>query len=389
MTKGAHIRVHVAVLVAVAAVALSLLPCPARAQIVHGQRPEVTQGLTFLSWDVTGDTAFTIQEWHVPIVARAGLAENVELSVSGGLLNASADWNLPDDAIDGLTDSKIQVAASLMDDQLLISGGVSLPTGKKELNRDEQALLAWLTSDFLNFPIKSPGEGLNLYGQIGIAAPAGEWVVGASAAFYLAGKYKPYAGTRDYQPGSRFTADLGAQRQWTSGNRVEGDVVFTAATDDKLDGKAVFRDGIQVDSRVMTTLALGKSRLEAGVRAILRGKDKQPGTGDVLISELNNRHGNDLRFHLGGRSPLGHALGAWVSFDAKFLAANGYKKGLPFSEDKAHLSGFGGGLDFTLSERTKAGIGLQGWTGSSDGALGVDNLKFSGLQVSQYFTVTF
>lgn len=358
-------------------------------QIVHGQRPELLQGLTFMSWDVKGDTQFTIQEWHVPILARAPLGENFELAVSTGLLNASTDWDVQDDAIDGLTDSKIQISASFLEDQLLASAGVSLPTGRQELNADEQVLLLWLTSDFLNFPVKNPGEGLNLFGQVGVAAPAGEWIVGASGAAYIVGEYTPYEASKKYRPGSRFIVDVGAHRQWHSGSRVETDVIVIYSTDDQLEGRPVYRDGIQLDSRLQASLAAGRGVLEAGIRYIIRTKDKIPDGSESLVSEINNRHGNDLRIRVLGRLPFGQLLSAWASVDAKFLAANDYQAGLPFSEDAARLAGVGGGLDFVLSGRSKAGIGIKGWTGSSDGALGVDKLDLTGLEISQYVSLTF
>ena len=362
---------------------------PVEAQIVHGQKPELTQGLTFLSWDVTGDTAFTIQEWHVPVIVRAGLRENLELAVYGALVNAEADWNREDNDINGLTDAKVQVSASLMNDQLLLSGGLSLPTGQTELTRDEQALLSWLASDFLNFPIKNPGEGMNVFGQVGFATPAGQWVLGMSSAAYLAGKYTPYDNNHEYQPGSRYVFNAGAEREWPSRHRASVDFIFIYSSDDKVDGKSIFRDGVQLDSRLSGRLAVGKGDLEGGIRYVLRAKDKTTGDGDALVSELNNRHGDDFRLYALGHLPLGGKLAGWASVDAKFLAANDYPPGHPFFEDKARLTGIGGGLDFGLGPRSKAGIGVKVWNGTSDGALGQNQLDFSGLEITQYFSVTF
>jgi hypothetical protein len=368
---------------------LAAVATSARAQIIHGQNPELSQRLTYMSWKVSGDEEFTLQEWHVPLTIRSGLAENIELAVTGAVVSASADWPSAGDPISGLTDAKAQVAASLMGDQVLLAGGVSLPTGQKKLSRDQQELLSWLSSDFLNFPLKNPGEGINLFGQAGLALPAGQWVFGASAALYLAGKYEPYDNGREYQPGSRLVGGVGAERIWPANHRLTCDLLVIYSTNDKLDGEAVFRDGVQFDARLAGVVALGRGSLEGGLRYIQRGKDKQPGPAEDLIAETDKRHGDDFRLHAAGRMPVGQTVSGWLSVDAKFLAANDYPKASPFFEDAAHLAGFGGGLDFELGLRARAGLGARVWTGSSDGAQGLGAIDLSGLEVLQHFVVTF
>lgn len=362
---------------------------PAPAQIIHGQRAELTQQLSFMSWKVSGPAEFTLQEWHVPLTLRAALAENVELAVAGALVNASGDWDLADEQISGVTDAKAQVAASLWGDQVLLAGGVSLPTGQKKLSRDQQELLAWLSSDFLNFPLKNPGEGFNIYGQAGAALPAGQWVFGASAALYLTGEYQPYDNDRQYRPGSRLVGAIGAERIWPANHRLTCDLLVIYSTDDQLDGAAVFRDGVQFDARVHGVVALGDGSLEGGLRYIQRGKDRQRGSDEDLIAEPDKRHGDDFRLRLAGHLPVGEDVNAWLSLDAKFLAANDYPKASPFFEDAARLVGFGAGLDFSLGPRTRAGLGARGWTGSSDGARGLGAIDLAGFEILQHFSVTF
>lgn len=371
------------------AIAVVCLIAPAQAQIIHGERPVLTQGLTFSSWKITGDEEFTVEEWHVPLLFRSGLMENVELALSGALLNANGDWVDADDPISGLTDSKIQVSASLMDDQFLVSGGLSLPTGQKRLSTRQQTLVQWLSSEFLSLPVRNPGEGFGAFGQVGAALPAGQWVFGGSVAAYVAGKYEPYDNGREYQPGSRIIVDVGTERIWPADHRLTTDFLIIYSTDDKLEGRSIFRDGIQFDTRIRGVFVIGKGALEGGLRYILRSKDKQPGADAELVTESDKRHGDELRLHGAARAPFGAALGAWVSIDAKFLAANDYPETSPFFEDAARLTGFGGGLDFVLSPRSKAGVGVRAWTGSSDGALGMGALDLSGLELMQHFTLTF
>lgn len=360
-----------------------------QAQIIHGQRPVLTQFLSFSSWDISGDTDLTIQEWHVPVIFKTGVAENVELAVSGALINATGDLRLVNEQISGLADSKIQLSASLMDDQVLLSGGVSLPTGQKKLSADQQELLLWLSSDYLSFPVRNPGEGMNLFGQIGTALPAGQWVFGASAAAYLSGKYEPFDNGREYQPGSRLVLNVGTERIWPANHRLTCDILMIYSTDDKLEGQAVFRDGVQFDTRVRGVVAIGKGSIEGGLRYILRGKDKQLRADADLVTDRNRRHGDDFRLHAVARMPVAPSLALWVSADAKFLAANDYPKASPFFGDAARLTGFGGGVDFDLGPRSRAGVGVRAWTGSSDRAFGLGKVDLSRIELIQRIDFTF
>ena len=59
------------VAVCVAVLVLPFIADVASAQIVDGQQLQVTQGLTYVSWDVSGDKNLTVAQWYIrPINAR-------------------------------------------------------------------------------------------------------------------------------------------------------------------------------------------------------------------------------------------------------------------------------------------------------------------------------
>jgi hypothetical protein len=363
-------------------------PHPTCAQIISGRRPEVTQGLTYLSWKITGDTDLTVSQLYIPLVVRAGLRDNLELAVFTAGVRSAIEHDGTTDDLAGLADSRIQLAASFLHDRLVVSAGVSLPTGKTELEPAEELVIPWLTSDFLNFPVKSPGEGFNLFGQVGVAVSLGSWVFGASTAVYAAGEYTPYAETQSYRPGSRLLANVGIERRWEKRYHVIGDLVVVYSTDDKLAGKAVFRDGMQYDARVQGTATFGAATFTGSVRGILRDEDKRPGGSSALVSEVNNRNGSDLRFNLYAAFRMSSALSLWLSGESKILAANSYPPDDPFYEGAARIAGFGGGMDIHLSPRATFGVGARAWNGSSDGTLGLDHLDLSGLEITQRLSVS-
>jgi hypothetical protein len=361
------------------------------AQIVSGDPSTVSQRFTYLAWSLDGDsTDVTVSQWIVPITVKAGLAEDWELAVFSAASGSDADWDIDDSDISGLTDSRMQISHALAQDQVLLSGGISLPTGVTELSDGKKQLTRWLSADFFNFPVKYPGEGLNLFGEVGVALPAGDWVWGASGAVHYAGEYTPFEGGGDYQPGTRLVGMVGAERSWPRQGMVSADVLLIHSFADKADGEDVFTDGFQADIRLAGRKEFENGNVELAARFILRGKNEVINESSLdLVREESNTNGNDIRFYLSGRRDLSPKAQGWASVEARFLAANEYDEGHPLFEDAARVFGGGVGADLSLSDHVIAGAGLRYWTGSSDGAYTYEAIDLSGIEVLQRITVTF
>lgn len=380
---------HICILAAGIALA-GLAAAEARGQIIHGQRPQVSQSLTYMSWQISGKEDYTIAQWFIPVSVSTPIVENLELAVSSGVSRSEADWDISGDDINGLVDSRIQLAASFFEDQVILSGGVSLPTGKTELTPTQQKLLGFLTSDFLNFPVKNPGEGLGVFGEIGFAIPVGSWVFGAAGAAFVPGEYNPYDTELSYKPGTRIIGTLGLERGWEKHHFIGADAVVVVSADDEADGKPIFRDGTQLDLRLTGRVAIGTGSIEAGVRYILRGEDRRVSEDHTtLVRETHNNNGNDLRLHFSPRIPLSASAALWLTYDGKILAANKYDTTDALFEDAARIHGAGGGLDLRLSRRAVVRLGVRVWSGSSDGAHRVEPFDLTGYEVIERLTLTF
>lgn len=377
-----------------ATVAVALcLPIATPAHASEGQGVRISQGLTYLSWNVKGDQEFAIAQWFVPVTVRAPLGENLELAIySGGIMSDRDDISEGD--ISGLLDSRLQLSASFMENQILVSGGASLPSGQTELGAGQQELIQWLASDFFNFPLKNVGEGLNVFGQLGFATPVGAWVFGAGGAIHLSGEYRPHENGVDYKPGTRLIATVGIERRWEKRHHVAADLILTSRGDDKANDSVIFRDGTQIDARFQGRLGIGKGSLRGAVRYVSRGEDKRFDAKNAeLIREVYNHNGNDLRLRIGPHVPLSPKVAVWAQLDAKYLAANGYPAdsdsvGHALFEDAARIIGFGGGVDIRLSPKSVLGLGLRIWSGSSDGSADYDKLDLSGFEIIQRLTIT-
>lgn len=361
------------------------------AQIVQGAGSSFMQRALYVNWDLKGDTTdASVFQWFVPIIVRSGFASDWELTLQTSAAGSESTWLSADDGIRGINDSRIQIAHSLADNQVLLSAGVSLPTGKTELTERNRQIIPWLTSDFLNFPSKYPGEGFNVFGEAAYATPAGRWVVGFGGAVYYAGEYTPFDDGRTYQPGMRFSGTAGAHHDWPAKGSVAADLVVTVSTDDKAQGVAVFADGVQFDARLTGNRIFETAEIRAMARLIIRGKNKVLSGSDAdLLRESANTNGDDFRVSVSGSKKLGRSLSGWVSAEGKFLAANGYTADDVLYEAAARITGAGAGVDFLLGANVVFGFGGRAWTGSTDGGYTYEALDLSGYELQQRLTVTF
>ncbi|GAB4321467.1 MAG: hypothetical protein Kow0074_12460 [Candidatus Zixiibacteriota bacterium] len=378
------------IVVIVALMSLLFLANSLQAQIVSGTPSSVSQRFSYLSWTLKGDTTdLTISQWYLPIVITAALQEDWELSVYSSVAASDADWDIADGEVSGLTDSRIQLAHSLADDRILLSGGVSLPTGQTELNESKRSLIPWLTEDFLTFPIKYHGEGLNLYGGVAGAVPAGNWALGLAVGLHLMGEYTPYEDGPDYKPGSRVILTGSAERQWPEQGSLAADLSLVFSGNDEADGTPVFSDGTMLDARFRGRREFSTAALSGGIRLILRGKnDILDLTQAQLVSEENNTNGSEIRLFISGQRDLGERVTGSISVESRLLAANDYEPGSRFYEDAANILGIGAGIDIRLSRMATGGLGVRIWNGSSDGAARFEALDLKGFELTQRLTLT-
>ena len=164
----------------------------------------------------------------------------------------------------GLGDLRLQLAHSFSRDRLLLSAGLNLPTGKRELDPDgERRIIEFLSRDYLSLPLRRYGEGFGFNLQAGGATELGPFKCGLSGVYDYCGSYKPYEGSGDYDPGDAVSLNATAG---VSSGRIEyaGDVGFSFFGTDALDGENIYKQAPQFSARLMATLARRKIRRHAG-----------------------------------------------------------------------------------------------------------------------------
>jgi len=362
------------------------------AQIIQDDPPRTGQSWVYLHWNLEGDsTDATISEWILPVTGMVPLAENTELRYFASLAGASASAATFERDLSGLTDSRIQISRALADDQFLVSFGINLPTGKNKLDQDQFEVLRVLSDEYYNFPLKSFGEGLNLYSEVLGAAFAGEWIVGGGLGVSYHGSYEPTDNGVSYQPGMRFyltgSAEIVFNEQYAERLRFDG--VLTVAAADQADDQDVFKDGPWVDLSASGTRKFGDWLGGADVRLILRGKDERVIDGGSLVAEEYASTGSEFRLRVQAARELTERLSGVVDVSTKFVGANSYPSDDLNYEGSATLFGLGGQVNGRLSKRIRGVFGLRKWFGSSDAGGRTEALDLSGWEIRQSLTMTF
>jgi len=103
-----------------------------------------------------------------PILLKVRLADGWNLGFVVGGIALRGRWR-DSPEISGLKRFEIPVTHTMADGQFVFPRERRCH-GKTKLNARARAI-PWLAADFLNFPVKNPGEGLEVFGEVGVALP--------------------------------------------------------------------------------------------------------------------------------------------------------------------------------------------------------------------------
>lgn len=366
----------------------------APAQIIYGQPPEAQTGFVYTSWSLDSAGAKSdISQFWLPLSGFIPLKDNLELYAFVATASSDVQTTDFDNDVAGLGDFRLQISQSLADDRFLLNGGLTLPTGKKELSTtaedNQQAVINALSDNFLEFPMRRYGEGLGFSLMAGVAEQWGEANVGAGVRYEFIGKYDPYVGVKDYDPGDAFSiyagGDLQGDRSIWSAN-----VIFTTYAKDKQNGLGTIKQGSQLDFRLSAMFGTSMRRLRTFAQYVYRTDNKiyapaDDASGDIVDyslrlygDEINLSAAYDLKFSskwyispLIGLRHIGTSDGPTIDSEEEFGSSNIFKIGSAFGKD--------------LSEQFSAELGVAYFTGSTDGG----DIDLSGLQLTGSLSATF
>jgi len=362
------------------ALVLTLSGSSAHAQIIHGQPAYGNTGVTYTYWKLepTDGGSVTIDQMWTPISGMIPLAENTEAAVFFSGAQSSLDYYGSETDLNGISDSRLQVSRSMADDRLLFSAGVSLPTGKKELNPfTERGVVEMLAQSFLDFPLRRYGEGLGLSFLVGTAAELGEVNAGIGAQYEYIGKYDPYTDITDYDPGDLFNIYAGGDISrgdvsWS------GNILFTAFAADKVGGVKVLKQSTQLELQLGSVFDNKRHRVDGKVSYTLRGRNERYGGPSEEVIERLKLYGNEF-FVSGGYAALlknGWSVGPELSLKLIAGDESGFGKSSIFSA--------AGLVGKQIGEHVTANAGARFMTGKADDS----RYDVTGLQLTAGLSAT-
>jgi hypothetical protein len=296
---------------------------------------------TYRTWSSSqGDHVF---QMALPIVYILPVSNAVSIDLSTAF--ARSHLSDPSETIVGITDTRLRASWVTLDNTLLVSGGVIIPTGHAELKPDERVIAASIANPVIDFPVSYYGQGAGLTASIAYALELERVVLGFGFGSYVRGTFKPSTEVdAKYHPGNEFTALVGAETSWRSGSsswRILGDIDYTWYGADTYDGQEVFRSGSRWMFNFQTELRTRSFQALLFLQDRTKGKNER-GLG-TLLPEPQNTNGNQLDIILDGTIPLGMTLRLRATLESKFYADNDY------GTNGATLVGGGPGLEAQLA----------------------------------------
>jgi hypothetical protein len=359
---------------AVVILTATLLPLtPVHSQIMYGRPTSGDVHVLFSHWSLKGDTTREIDQFTVPFTGFVPIQDNLEMLVylvssSNTLTEADVDHSLS-----GLGDVRLQVNRSFSDDHFLASVGFNLPTGKKKLTLGEEMLvLEKLSQNYLSFPMRRFGEGFGFNVLIGGAQMMGALRCGAGVMYQYNGKYEPYQGSGDYDPGDFISVNGGAdwQREKVT---VFGDVIFTSYFKDKLNGAEVFKQSTQLDLRLGAGYDGPNYGVNGQIGYVLRGRN-------AFYNPVRDERifGNEFRANVNLTRRFEQGWSITPSGELKLVGPTDSGFG------SCTIFGFGGSVGRTFGKQLALNIGGKYFLGNAD-----DNaIDLSGFQLAAGLTAS-
>ena len=209
---------------------------------------------TFLQYQIKSPSNETISELTIPAFVSIPFGASFTMDVGTAFAKARVSNGTTVSEISGLTDTQVRGSLTLGSDAVVITAGVSLPTGRSSVTLDQLTAAGRIGNDFLAFPISNMGTGLAATGGIAVAQPFGDWNVGFAGAVRKSQEYDPFSipgQTLHFTPGNEFRVRAGADRTLNSG-RFSLALTYSAFGKDEAGG-SVYSTGNRIIAQTVIT----------------------------------------------------------------------------------------------------------------------------------------
>lgn len=234
---------------------------------------------------------------------------------------------------------------------------VDLPTGKSKLRNDE--LGAIQDSDLAT--LERFGEGLDITPTITLYRNFGKVGFGLGGGYLVTGEFDPTrdVASDDLDPGDELTGVLIADFYVADAVRMLLRGAYRRTTADERNGVEVFREGDEIDVRLITEIRPEPWYAVITLRDTIRLKAERPDATGRVTDEPRNSNGNDIR----GGLTIGYiASDDWtieLSVDVRHVLENDYPEGDALHDGGRTKVAVGPSLTWTPTRRFAVDLGVR------------------------------
>lgn len=216
-------RLIVRTALASAALCTTVSPRSARAQSLFDAEARLAP--QYVQYQVHAPADETIAELAFPLFVTFPAGAHLSFDLGTAYARVRVTSGAARSEISGLTDTQIRGTYTLGGDFVVLTAGVSLPTGEASVTLDQLLAAGRIGNDFLAFPVSNMGTGLAGTGGVAVAHSLGEWSVGGGLSVRRSRAYEPFDVPDQsfrYQPGNEIRARIGADRPVAAGRLALG-----------------------------------------------------------------------------------------------------------------------------------------------------------------------
>ncbi|MFL5391919.1 MAG: hypothetical protein ACJ79G_03695 [Myxococcales bacterium] len=174
--------------------------------------------------DGSGNVRVTrVSQWSLPLTLSVPVGNRWTVDVTGAFASGEVKLSGVDPLIgkkgyslSGLSDVRVRATGRVVGDNVLVTAGLNVPTGKTELDEEELSALRVLAAPALSLQV--PVLGIGSSGTLGVvlARQIGPWAWALGAAYEMRNKYTPISVAAglpvDLSPGDAVRVSLGTDR---------------------------------------------------------------------------------------------------------------------------------------------------------------------------------
>ena len=179
----------------------------------------------YMRYQVHAPADETITELALPLFVTIPAGSRLSFDVGTAYARAHVTSGATRSDISGLTDTQIRGSYTLGSDFVVLTAGVSLPTGQRSVTLEQLLAAGRIGNDFLAFPVSNMGTGLAATGGVALARSLGDWNVGAGVSVRRSRAYEPFdvpGQSFRYQPGNEVRGRIGVDRPIAAGRLALG-----------------------------------------------------------------------------------------------------------------------------------------------------------------------